>query len=346
MKRIESIYIKGYRGLKELEVDKFKKYNFFVGDNSSCKTTLLEALYNSLPVTVIGLVSVANGRGSVLTKNEIDNFFYNTETENNIELILNKELKTIIKNRNYFSNEQINNIQRNEEYIKLGNQGISVLYNIEKKLKDEEIISANIITNSSYAIDVNYKTFLPEKINYGGTCFITPMTKHQVGVALIVKELIEKKQKKELLNILNLFEPGIDDIVSDGKNVLLSKENLKKMMSITSFGNGLAAILDIASAILKEDANYVFIDEIETGIHYLNFEKLCKNLIRIAENKNVQLFITTHSDEILKAFYKELGNEEDNISLYRFQKKNDEIKKVYYSKERAKKAFENGWDIR
>ena len=34
---IKSIRIKNYRGIKDLEIGNFKKYNFFIGDNGSKK---------------------------------------------------------------------------------------------------------------------------------------------------------------------------------------------------------------------------------------------------------------------------------------------------------------------
>lgn len=309
MKILNSIDIKRYKGIKDLKIDKLKKYNIFVGDNSSCKTTLLEALYLSLPRSIMGLSYISNLKGNILTKENIDNFFYNTEIENNIEFILNDELKTTIKIDNDIKSKV-------------------VLYNIEKTLNNEKIVSADILINSDYDI------VLPNKIAYGEGSFIKS------------QQLIENKHKKELLDILNLFETGIDDIVYDGKNILLSKENFKRMIPLTSFGHGLTSILDIISSILNEKSSYLFIDEIETGIHHINFEKLCKNLIKIAEKRDIQLFITTHSDEFLKTFYKELENEKDDITLYRFQKENNIIDKIHYTKEAVIEAFEDGWDIR
>ena len=41
---IKSIAIKNYRGIKDLEIGNFKKYNFFIGDNGSKKTTILESI--------------------------------------------------------------------------------------------------------------------------------------------------------------------------------------------------------------------------------------------------------------------------------------------------------------
>ena len=129
---IESIFIKGYRGIKELEIDKFKKYNFFVGDNSSCKTTLLEAINTSLPLEIKGLAISAYSRGNIFTKDDINNFFYNTEAENEIELILNNEVKTIIRNIDLFSNEQISKFQEIEKYNAIRKLGVEILNNVIK----------------------------------------------------------------------------------------------------------------------------------------------------------------------------------------------------------------------
>lgn len=41
---IKSIAIKNYRGIKDLEIGNFKKYNFFIEDNGSKKTTILESI--------------------------------------------------------------------------------------------------------------------------------------------------------------------------------------------------------------------------------------------------------------------------------------------------------------
>ena len=93
---IESISIKNYRGIENLELNNFKKYNFFVGDNSSCKTTLLEAIFSSTISNLYGIINVANTKGEAVKCENINSFFYNADTDNNIEFFLNEKIKTII----------------------------------------------------------------------------------------------------------------------------------------------------------------------------------------------------------------------------------------------------------
>ena len=72
---IESLSIENYRGIDKLEIDNLKKFNIFVGDNSSCKTTVMEAIYSAIEYVSNGLVITANSRGMQVTYNNIYSFF-------------------------------------------------------------------------------------------------------------------------------------------------------------------------------------------------------------------------------------------------------------------------------
>lgn len=351
-KKFEKILIKNYRGIKEIELDKFSKYNFYVGDNSSCKTTLLEALFNSLPGNVSGPITTSNSRGMIVKKENIENFVYNANSEEKIELILNDEIITEIKisENKDIDNDKLVNIT-NQFIGSEASEGMEFLYNISKKRKNYSFLEMDFLINKIYKIDMKDKIrdvfTLGKYLNEFKTgCWISPFTKYQRDTAEIIKRIIKDKQKQKLLDLINIFEKEIDDIISDEGEIFLSKKNIRKMLPLSSFGNGIAAIIDIISSIILEDTNFLFIDEIETGIHFLNYPKLCKALLELTENKNIQLFITTHSSEFLNNFYNESMGVTDSISLYRFQKNNGELKKVYYSKEKAMLSLKNGWDVR
>lgn len=351
---INSISVKNFRGIKELYVDNFKKYNFFVGDNSSCKTTLLEAIVCSIPQWAEGIVITANSRGTKVSINNIHSFFYNADINNKIEFLLNGTVKTEIKVNKKSENKKITNYLYNNYGDFNGsfeeNSNYKLLYNISIEAKKRKLSDTDVFINPFFAINKknnksDHKLYSYEE-QYDKAFWVSPLTKYNVNLAKIIKELIENKQKEKIIEIINVFEPEIDDIVSDGNEILLSKKNIEKMLPLFSYGNGLSGILDIISCFISDKVKSIFIDEIETGVHYLNYEKLCKNLIKLTQKKDIQLFITTHSKELLKIFYEELEELEDNSCLYRFQKINNEIKKVHYSKERVLKAMESGWDIR
>ena len=340
---IEKIRIKNYRGIKSLEIDNLKKYNFFIGNNGSSKTTSLEAIFSAIPNDGNAIVIMANSRGMQVKLSNNNSFFYNSNINDDIEFALNDDIKTKIslKNINRLNNNLLGSNSHNEFIY-----NVSVFKNNNKVLYESNfgIDSSNRI----FPIEIKTNIEWNEYIEKYGRCFwISPLTKYQYGIAQITKEMIENKKKEYILKAIGFFEEDIDDIVSDGTEVLLSKKGVGKMLPISSFGGGLSSALDIITCLFYDGITSIFIDEAETGLHYTNFPKFCEVLIDISTNKNIQFFITTHSDEFLKDFYNILVKKRnEDITTYRFQKIDSDIKIVYYPYERAIRALKDGWDIR
>ena len=340
---IEKIRIKNYRGIKSLEIDNLKKYNFFIGNNGSSKTTSLEAIFSAIPNDGNAIVIMANSRGMQVKLSNNNSFFYNSNISDDIEFTLNDDITTKIslKNINRLNNNLLNSNNYNE-----------FIYNISVFEKNNKTLyESNFGIDSSnriFPIEIKTNTEWNEYIEKYGRCFwISPLTKYQYGIAQITKEMIENKKKEYILKAIGFFEEDIDDIVSDGTEVLLSKKGVGKMLPISSFGGGLSSALDIITCLFYDGITSIFIDEVETGLHYTNFPKFCEVLIEISTNKNIQFFITTHSDEFLKDFYNiSVKKRNEDITTYRFQKIDSDIKIVYYPYERAIRALKDGWDIR
>ena len=340
---IEKIRIKNYRGIKSLEIDNLKKYNFFIGNNGSSKTTSLEAIFSAIPNDGNAIVIMANSRGMQVKLSNNNSFFYNSNISDDIEFTLNDDITTKIslKNINRLNNNLLNSNNYNE-----------FIYNISVFEKNNKTLYESNFgidpSNRIFPIEIKTNTEWNEYIEKYGRCFwISPLTKYQYGIAQITKEMIENKKKEYILKAIGFFEEDIDDIVSDGTEVLLSKKGVGKMLPISSFGGGLSSALDIITCLFYDGITSIFIDEVETGLHYTNFPKFCEVLIDISTNKNIQFFITTHSDEFLKDFYNILVKKRnEDITTYRFQKIDSDIKIVYYPYERAIRALKDGWDIR
>ena len=340
---IEKTRIKNYRGIKSLEIDNLKKYNFFIGNNGSSKTTSLEAIFSAIPNDGNAIVIMANSRGMQVKLSNNNSFFYNSNISDDIEFTLNDDITTKIslKNINRLNNNLLNSNNYNE-----------FIYNISVFEKNNKTLYESNFgidpSNRIFPIEIKTNTEWNEYIEKYGRCFwISPLTKYQYGIAQITKEMIENKKKEYILKAIGFFEEDIDDIVSDGTEVLLSKKGVGKMLPISSFGGGLSSALDIITCLFYDGITSIFIDEAETGLHYTNFPKFCEVLIDISTNKNIQFFITTHSDEFLKDFYNILVKKRnEDITTYRFQKIDSDIKIVYYPYERAIRALKDGWDIR
>lgn len=340
---IEKIRIKNYRGIKSLEIDDLKKYNFFIGNNGSSKTTSLEAIFSAIPNDGNAIVIMANSRGMQVKLSNNNSFFYNSNISDDIEFTLNDDITTKISLKNI--NRLNNNLLSSNNYNEF-------IYNISVFKKNNKILYESNFgidpSNRIFPIEIKTNTEWNEYIEKYGRCFwISPLTKYQYGIAQITKEMIENKKKEYILKAIGFFEEDIDDIVSDGTEVLLSKKGVGKMLPISSFGGGLSSALDIITCLFYDGITSIFIDEVETGLHYTNFPKFCEVLIEISTNKNIQFFITTHSDEFLKDFYNiSVKKRNEDITTYRFQKIDSDIKIVYYPYERAIRALKDGWDIR
>ena len=75
-------------------------------------------------------------------------------------------------------------------------------------------------------------------------------------------------------------------------------------MPLVSYGDGIKKVLSIANAIIEASGGILLIDEIDTSIHYRVYSDIFRFLIKAAKKFNVQLFITTHSDEAIKEILK------------------------------------------
>ena len=199
---IEKIEIKNYRGIEEISIDNFKKYNIFVGDNSSCKTSVMEAIYSSLPNVRDGIITTANSRGMQVRLDNIHNFFYNADIKKEIQFILDDKIITKInrKENNNVENEKIiknienNTISKNLMNMNVLNANMKYLYDILQKDKNNDKEHMDI----SVMIDNFIQILFQERINiksgnyYGKSSWITPLSKYQNDTAKVVKKIIEK----------------------------------------------------------------------------------------------------------------------------------------------------------
>jgi len=112
--------------------------------------------------------------------------------------------------------------------------------------------------------------------------------------------------KDELLDdALRLFDENIVSIkqIIQGRPVFKVKmKNTTNPILLSSLGDGINRFMTIICAIWASQDGFLFIDEIENGIHYTNLEKLWTIIFELSKEANCQVFATTHSKECIEAF--------------------------------------------
>jgi len=84
----------------------------------------------------------------------------------------------------------------------------------------------------------------------------------------------------------------------------------------------------------------LLIDEIETAIHHSLLIDFTKFIQQLADEFNVQVFLTSHSKECIDAFLKNNYNNKE-ISAYYLENKDGKIKYKYSDGERLYRLIEN-----
>lgn len=75
---IKTIKITNFRGLKDLEIKDFKRFNIFVGENSCGKTSILEAIFMCYSQEEANsLIRIQNFRRTIVIPTNLSSIFYN-----------------------------------------------------------------------------------------------------------------------------------------------------------------------------------------------------------------------------------------------------------------------------
>jgi AAA15 family ATPase/GTPase len=157
---------------------------------------------------------------------------------------------------------------------------------------------------------------------------------------------LKLSNKYEVVNkLLNkIFNIEKIDVIKS--KIMLQENGVFKLLN--DYGDGLRHFLYIITVLLSHKDITIFIDEIENGIYYENFDELWKIIFDISKEQNIQIFATTHSKECIKSFYEVSSQKEDkDITFIKMTKsKNGKIKAVVRDSELLKNSLTQNHEVR
>lgn len=278
---IENINIEHYKCFEGFKIEGLDRINIISGKNNVGKTALLEAF----------LLTQAYAAA------------------------------TIAKNRN-IDNSQYANYLRNFKYF-ISTDGEYFAFNVKNK-KDLNKVELEEVAK----LNNDYNEFICEYYGYskGEKIEVRPLEKERMYDADDVgdvssyinsskpnnKKLVElysqiqtKGIQHKFLEYLQKLDDNIKWIEPQALNnemvLRVNLNNPKISLTTSELGEGVNRYIEILATMLS-DNEYVFIDEIENGLHYSKLVDIAKVIIEIAESKNIQVFITTHDKDVIEAF--------------------------------------------
>jgi AAA domain, putative AbiEii toxin, Type IV TA system len=117
---------------------------------------------------------------------------------------------------------------------------------------------------------------------------------------------LTKQNKKikilnELLNVLDNRIIGSEIDAPGGEPVITLLLNDEQSFPLAMFGDAVRKITELVLILLNTSNKFIFIDEIENGIHFTKHKELWIKLFQIVGD-DIQIFATSHSFEMIKAF--------------------------------------------
>jgi len=307
---IKNIEIKNFKCFEDFKAEGFGRVNLIGGKNNVGKTAFMEAVYINTYSKNIELMAHAISA--------VNFSRYKLRYIGRQISPLNLDMIDIDKNLQKTPLLDISS-NLNSSFFKV-NQG-------EGKIEYRFIINGKetLINKNLFSYTLNPT---PEKL----TVFLDNFGFLDEDLEKMYKIIQYLEVEGIISGLINNFELNIKEfkVFSDGIARCKNKDNIYQ--DLNEFGDGLKRYISIICSILVCSKGYLFIDEIENGIHYTNLDKLWEIILTISEEQNVQIFATTHSKECIESYARVAKRlEDEEITFIELGKnKEDEIKAMVY----------------
>ncbi len=331
---IKNVNIKNFRCFRNSNFKGFKRINLIGGKNNSGKTAFLEAIFfNTSPrPTSVELLrrfrQIDFSFMKEMPERAWDNLFYDKKTKeaslrleneegNNISLMLrcDEVVEDFVKFISEEDNDNKDDVKFQEIRELLSNKEAkrSTLH-LEYKLNGEKGISASLIAYNKGLISKGINLPNPKYIHFIPSSFRVSST-----------ALAEEFDKADLnglssrvLQAFQVIDAGITEVktISIGQPSIYIRTSSNDFLPIGLFGDAINKVSYFILKMINNKNSILLIDEIENGIHYSAHAALWDRIFELAAAFNVQLFATTHSIEMIRAFNKVVADGRKDAGAY------------------------------
>ncbi len=379
---LKNLTIKNFRCFENFHLKDLKRVNIFVGDNNSGKSSVLEAV-GFLSPSLRDHFKIMESRKCLvgdfnILKNydTIANFFISMLQF--LSLFFKKISSNIIEINAEFEGDKTQSDLKKLELKIFKSNKIEKFIEHDEKLKpiseDEKLIEAHSLLweykfnnqknaqkigfSSLGTYDSEIKDFQEYQVIF--LCDETPSNREIINKWSKLKELANLKESNEIdekyLKIVQNFEKDLKKIELISASFLVFRKN-DFTVYLEDLGNGFKKFFDILLTIdlasKKNLPTLLCIDEIDNGLYYDKQDIFWEQLLKLCEEKNIQLFATTHSYEALQSIlecgtklYPKKGEFDDVFNISKLIKFENEIKCFRYNQALLNARIENQMETR
>jgi hypothetical protein len=139
----------------------------------------------------------------------------------------------------------------------------------------------------------------------------------------------EMGREREVVGPLSILDPRLEILkviaIGGRPQVHGQLKGFGKTLPINLMGEGFEKLLAIFAAIVSGNFHYVFVDEIENGLHHSAMVDIWQSLRMAVGKYDCQLFATTHSYECLQAAHEALSDIRNDFRYIRLDRQDGNI---------------------
>ncbi|MCE2654106.1 MAG: AAA family ATPase [Planctomycetaceae bacterium] len=315
--------IANYRGFKSYRMEGLAQVNLVVGKNNSGKTALLEGLhFLTSGGDIQALAESARRRGEVVRTRsdgrdffEIAHFFYDHRFDLNTEFSFTGSNGTPPVAAKVVAEEKRRGGRGKQSRPRRTPSGLALQILIGKGDQARE---------DRYQLSSDGAVLLSEELPHfvmmspGGALtftrrgegkavrYISTDSIDTASLAAMRDEVLLSGQESDIDAALRILEPDLLSVqmlsgvmpyalVGSRAGAVVAIKGKQGRFPIGSMGDGMRRLLALATSLAVSKGGSLFVDEIDTGLHYSVMADMWKLVVKAATGTGVQVFATTHS---------------------------------------------------
>lgn len=357
---IKDLLIDNYRSIRRFQLNDLRRINVVVGKNASGKTVLMEAIKLGLDAqpAIFPWLNGFRNMPTVLPPNPTSeqfqalflDFFHNFDPQSTISIQIRDSADRTASLRICFDPKRAVTAQP-----ALGFQSSPAMVPLT--------VVPLVFERTDFQ---RQKSALSATVNPAGQLHLEPgrpmgivsgfISNAYFGIpnenATWLSQLSIAKRSGEVLAALQRHFPFIKQVSSEVgalpgfSTVYAELEDLPRKIPLSLISGGLNRIFTLILAVITYQRGVVFVDEIENGLFHDQFELIWETLADLAIANDTQLFISTHSQECLKAAVGVIAQSPQNFSLLRLRREQGQSVIQFFGGEQMEAALEKNGEIR
>ena len=329
----KSFRVKNFRCFKDLQINDLGRVNLIAGKNNTGKTALMEAMYlHTKPLTPSVMLQLQQERGLEAPDANLStywkHYFYNMDSTTSIEITAVNSDEVILPK---LTIAELSDDGNNDEAFGIFHARLSYGMNPTESVKVRESIG----TILEFVLDfgetrratayVSSNVDLPEfPSNEGQQRSQIISVQGRPDRHTVTSQISQLEIGGELPNLietLKVFEPQLNDLrlLSPYDEAMIWGRVNGRQIPLRLMGEGINRACHFIVTMRSNPESYLFIDEIENGIHHSVQCKVWQAIGQVARELDIQVFATTHSLEMIRAAY-EAFSEDNRLDDFRFHR--------------------------